>query len=278
MSDMGGFRLDDAHKERGIVEERRPSSEEGERPRPADDFVVNYFNYFTEVEEHFARRRGKHLMLSTLDWAAIESWKDMGIPLHVVLRAIDRVFDAYEARPGKTRRINSILYCQQEVMACFAEYQHARIGAREDSDGTTRAGQAVPFSREMVLEYLEHQRADLQRVAQKHADPEFAPLREAIERVIPRLDALCEDVRVAQDVNFETLERELVRLEEILYEALVACLPEEYLEAIRQEGIAQLKEHKKRMSGEVYQHTLTHYIKKRVRQEHALPRLSLFYL
>ena len=31
--------------------------------------METYFNYFTEIEEHFQRRRGTLLMLSPLDWA-----------------------------------------------------------------------------------------------------------------------------------------------------------------------------------------------------------------
>ncbi len=263
----------DEGREGGGLEERSPRMEE--RSRPADDFVVNYFNYFTEVEEHFARRRGKHLLLSTLDWAMIETWKDMGIPLHVVLRAVDRVFDAYEARP-RTRRINSILYCQQEVMACFQEYQHARIGAREESDGAPPS--PPPFSREMVLEYLERSRTDLRRLAEARGEPELAPLREAIPRVIGRLDALLEDVRAAQEVDFETLERELGRLEKILYDALLQGLPEERVAEVRAEGERQLKEYRKRMNDELYQQTLRNYVAKRLREQYGLPRLSLFYL
>jgi len=272
MSAANSFTPNDANTAR---ESATPSSAVEERPRPADDFVVNYFNYFTEVEEHFARRRGKHLMLSTLDWAMIETWKDMGIPLHVVLRAVDRVFDAYEARP-RTRRINSILYCQQEVMACFQEYQHARIGAREDADGAPPP--PPPFSREMVLDHLERGRAELRRLADERREPEFGPLREAIERTIGRLEALLEDVRTSETVDFETLERELMRLERILYEALVQGLPEERVAQVRAEGQRQLKEHRKRMSEDLYEQTLQNYVAKRLREEYGLPRLSLFYL
>ncbi|MCS6817454.1 MAG: hypothetical protein N0A16_10955 [Blastocatellia bacterium] len=272
MSEFNSFKPDAVSEERAFLER---SSGQGERSRPADDFVVNYFNYFTEVEEHFARRRGKHLLLSTLDWAMIETWKDMGIPLHVVLRAVDRVFDAYEARP-RARRINSILYCQQEVMACFEEYRHSRIGAREESDGTPAS--PPPFSREMVLDYLERGRADLERLAQGHCDPEMAPLREAIGRVIGRLEALLDDVRAAQEVDFEALERELVRLEQILYEALLSSLSEERVSEVQTEGERQLREYKKRMPPDLYEQTLRNYVAKRLREQYGLPRLSLFYL
>jgi len=83
--------------------------------------VENYFNYFTEIEEHFHRRRGSTLLLSTLDWALIETWKDAGLPLEAVLRGIDATFDRYENRPSGSRKINSLAYCAQEVLAAAEE-------------------------------------------------------------------------------------------------------------------------------------------------------------
>ena len=60
---------------------------------------MNYFNYFTEIEERFQQRRSSLLMLSTLDWALIETWREAGIPLEAVLRGIDTAFD-HAAAPG----------------------------------------------------------------------------------------------------------------------------------------------------------------------------------
>src|SRR6187455_1625755 len=65
------------------------------------DFALNYFNYFTEIEDAFIRRRAKHLLLSPMDWALIESWKELGVPLHVALRGIEKSFDSYESKPRK---------------------------------------------------------------------------------------------------------------------------------------------------------------------------------
>jgi hypothetical protein len=53
---------------------------------------MNYYNYFTEIEDTFVRRRGKHLLLSPIDWAMIEGWQERGVPLHIVLRGIESVF------------------------------------------------------------------------------------------------------------------------------------------------------------------------------------------
>src|ERR671923_2298279 len=78
----------------------------------------NYFNYFTEVEEHFQRVRGTSLFLfSPLDWALIETWKDAGVPLEAVLRGIDAAFEKWRSRKVKTQMVNSLAFCAQAVLA-----------------------------------------------------------------------------------------------------------------------------------------------------------------
>jgi hypothetical protein len=135
-------------------------------PDSASTVGLNYFNYFTEVEDEFVRRRGKHLLVSPMDWALVESWKDAGIPLTVVIRGISRAFDAFDARPAKYRKINSILYCEQAVEETYAEYQLARVGASPEEecpagsvpqDKTPRRSkpQTSSFTAEALLEFLE---------------------------------------------------------------------------------------------------------------------------
>src|ERR1035437_8510000 len=92
--------------------------------------VRNYFNYFTEIEERFQQRRGAILLLSTLDWALIETWREAGIPLDAALRGIDAAFDKYEARQkrGRMRRINGLAWCAQAVMEAAVELNEASAG------------------------------------------------------------------------------------------------------------------------------------------------------
>src|SRR5215469_173653 len=96
-------------------------------------YLQNYFNYFTEIEEHFQRRRGTILLLSTLDWALIETWKEAGIPLEAVLRGIDEAFDHYDRRPSKTRKVNSLAFCSQEVLAAAEEMKEAAVGSKREN-------------------------------------------------------------------------------------------------------------------------------------------------
>ena len=95
--------------------------------------MENYFNYFTEIEEHYQRRRGTTLLLSTLDWALIETWKNAGVPLEAALRGIDVAFDKYDQRPTKSKKVNSLAYCAQAVLAAAEDMKEAAVGAGEDS-------------------------------------------------------------------------------------------------------------------------------------------------
>src|SRR3954452_18583262 len=124
---------------------------------PGGRAPLNYFNYFTEVEDAFIRRRGRHLLLSPLDWALIESWKEMGVPLHVALRGIEKAFDSYEARPRK-RSVKSLMYCQEEVEAQYAEWLEAQLGAGDASENgegeeLEEADARLPFPRQSIVEH-----------------------------------------------------------------------------------------------------------------------------
>ena len=137
-----------------------------ETPEP-----FNYFNYFTEVEEEFVRRRGKPLFISPMDWALVESWKNAGIPLHIVLRAINEAFDAYDARLRKFRKVNSMFYCEQTVETMFADYRLSQVGApateqpvEKPTEGKERKGEAWAvsvFTKATLLEFLDHSYKEL---------------------------------------------------------------------------------------------------------------------
>ena len=112
--------------------------------------MENYFNYFTEIEERYLQRRGGGLLLSTLDWALLETWKDAGIPLEAVLRGIDDAFDRYDQRPTKTKRINSLAYCSQAVLGAAEDMKEAAVGA--GIQAKSQAGEG--FEPEVVANYL----------------------------------------------------------------------------------------------------------------------------
>ena len=242
---------------------------------------MNYFNYFTEIEDTFIRRRGKHLLLSPMDWALIESWKEMGVPLHVALRGIERSFDSFESKPRR-RTVKSLLYCQEEVEAQFAEWQEAQVGANGNgaraADAVDAADAALPFARAAILEHLERARQSLQKICDERKRARKDDLCDALQRGADRLSELKEDFSRAARADAEKLEESLTSLEKMLDAALEASLPARELAKTRAEAEEQLQPYRGRMEQTIYVQTLNNLILKRLRESHGLPRLSLFYL
>jgi hypothetical protein len=245
---------------------------------------LNYFNYFTEIEDTFIRRRGKHLLLSPMDWALIESWKEMGVPLHVALRGIDKAFDSYEARP-RTRTVKTLMYCQEEVEAQYAEWLDSQLGSGpEEANGDHAIAEEagtdarLPFSRAAVLAHLSHVRDELQHLCQQPTEVGADAFCETLVRTVKRLQSLEKDFSQASSPKAERLEQSLTALEKMLDEALVASLSPKELSAARAETQAQLEPYRTRMEAATYQQTFDNLLLKRLREQRHIPRLSLFYL
>jgi hypothetical protein len=251
---------------------------------------LNYFNYFTEIEEAFIRRRGKHLLVSPLDWSLMESWKSMGIPLHVVLRGIEKSFDSYESRP-RNRSVKTLFYCQEEVEAQFAEWLESQTGAHRDAadaDGSEGVKENVPaaddarglpFPRDVIAAHLADCRAELSRALEKRrAGGAEDAVCEALARADARLGELAADFERAARPDAELLESSLTDLEGLVERALRASLPEATLEAARAAAVEQLRPYRTRMERATYEQTLDNLLAKSLREASGVPRLSLFYL
>lgn len=237
--------------------------------------TVNYFNYFTEIEDAFIRRRGRHLLLSPMDWALIESWKEMEVPLHVALRGIERAFDSWESKPRK-RTVKSLLYCQEEVEAQYSEWRESQVGANTEAPASQN-GERQPFSRPAILEHLQRGRAVLLSVCEQRtlsASDEFA---EVLARVAARVGELEEEF-VSTSVDSRKLEQSLTGLERMLSDSLRIAVEAEKLDAIQQEVKEQLQPYRKQMDPAIYQQTFDNLVLKRLREMFGVPRLSLFYL
>jgi hypothetical protein len=244
---------------------------------------LTYFNYFTEIEDTFIRRRAKHLLLSPLDWALIESWKAMDVPLHVALRGIEKAFDSWESKPRK-RSIKSLLYCQEEVEAQFAEWREARVGsadepAEESENGAQPAGNdSLPFSRKAILEHLRRGHARLLEVSTRRKQLKEDDFSDALDRAVALLGELEQDFNVAALPDAQKLEQSLSGVERLLSDAIRAAADSEQVAAIETEVKEQLKPYRKHMEAAVYQQTFDNLLLKRLREQFGVPRLSLFYL
>jgi len=239
--------------------------------------MENYFNYFTEIEEHFQRRWGGILRLSPLDWVLMETWKEAGIPLAAVLRGIDLTFEHYERRPSKTRKVNGLGFCSQEVVAAAEDMKEAAVGAagREfASPAKTRGAQG--FEREIVAPFL-RRNADLLETANLPQGGGISARSVALEAATTLRD-LAEGIEKKPATRLEELERRLTVLEEKLFAVLLASTPDEEIVMVRAEADRDLAPYRRKMSAAQIDQLQKQYVHKRLLEKYKLPRLSLFYM
>jgi hypothetical protein len=244
---------------------------------------LNYYNYFTEIEDEFVRRRGSHILISPLDWSLIETWQQRGVPLHIALRGINASFDSYDERLRRGRKVNSLFYCQQEVEALFLEYCEMRVGSNGQGEGHNEsaapgnghAQATAPFSPETIAGHLAERGEVIAGLAACAADPSLA---ETFTRAARRLGEIIANLTAASALDAERLEADLTGIEELLLGGLRERAGPEGLTRLRREGDEQLRAYRQRMGPEVYAQTLENYVARRLREQHRVPRLSLFYL
>ncbi|MGH9874682.1 MAG: hypothetical protein ACRD9S_19665 [Pyrinomonadaceae bacterium] len=237
---------------------------------------MNHFSYFTEIEDAFVRRRAKHLLLSPMDWALIESWKEMNVPLHVALRGIEKAFDSWESKPRK-RSIKSLLYCQEEVEAQFAEWREARVGAADVATEPEQS-EALPFSRPAILEHLQRGRASLLTICSTRMKTGANDFTDTLKRAVALLAEIEEDFAASASPNAQKLEQSLSGLERMISDAIRTVAGSEQIATIEAEVKQQLRPYRKHMEFAVYQQTFANLLLKRLREQFGIPRLSLFYL
>ena len=247
---------------------------------------MNYFNYFTEIEDAFSRRRGKHLLVSSIDWTLIETWKERGVPLHIALRGIEKAFDSWESKPRK-RGVKSLMYCQEEVEAQFAEWREARVGAADSqSDGDQNGGpgnaaDSLPFSRSAILEHLQRGRLNLlaARVAylarKQGIDDDFS---DALSRAMDLLGEVEQDFSATARPDAQKLEQSLTGLERMLSDVIRSIVESDQLSKLEAEVKGQLSPYRKQMQKAAYQQTFDTLVLQRLREQFGVPRLCLFYL
>jgi len=228
--------------------------------------MENYFNYFTEIEEHFQRRRGTMLLLSTLDWALIETWKGAGIPLEAVLRGIDTTFASYERRPRKAqRKVNGLAFCSQEVLAAAGDMKEAAVGVAAPPE----SGRAA-FDAEEIAAYLERNAARLDKANLPASARAFAA---ETSRSLRELGS-----GLSAHPRLEDLERRLTVMEEKLFAVLLAGTPDEDLVALRAQAEREIAPYRSKMPGAQIEQLHKQYVHKMLLERNGLPRLSLFYM
>ena len=235
-------------------------------PHLAPTIVETYFNYFTEIEEHFQRRRGTLLLMSPLDWALMETWKDAGIPLEAVLRGIDATFDKWERRPRKTRKVNGLAFCAQEVLAAVEELKEAAVGAAPKQPRDTGLEQSL------VAGFLERNAEQLDQLQLP------ATAQTLARETAANLRSLAESLSQTAPMQMEDLERRLTIAEEKIFAALLAATPDEALFQVRSDADRDLAPYRRKMTAPQIEQLQKQYVHKRLLEQYHVPRLSLFYM
>ncbi len=228
--------------------------------------VQNYVNYFIEIEEHFQRRRGSLLLLSTLDWALIDTWREAGVPLAAVLRGIDAAFDKYEARQtratqarSRIRKVNGLAWCAQAVMEAVEAMQEAAVGG-----SPVQAPEASGLEHARVAQHL-----NTAAGAYHH----IAATVPALHEIADRLEQLAQ-----QTLTNEQLEQHLSALEEKLFAMLLTHTPAEELGAMREQAAHELAPYRSRMQVAQIRQIEQQFLRRRLLERYDLPRISLFYM
>lgn len=247
--------------------------------KPPQTRILNYFSYFSEIEDTFIRRRGKHLLLSPMDWALIESWKERGVPLHVALRGIEHAFDSYEAKKRK-RSVKTLLYCQEEIEAQFAEWLESRVGSHEDSGIQNERDEDAksPFPRQTIVAHLLQSRQTLNRLLQERGKKKEDELTDALLRAATLLAEIEADYATAVRPDARKLEESLTGIERLLDDAIGLTVSPNDLERLSTETDSQLKPYKRHMDKAAFEQTRDNLLRKRLREHSGVPRLSLFFL
>jgi len=223
-----------------------------------EDWVYNYFNYFTEIEEHFQRARGTGLfLLSPLDWALIETWKNAGVPVEAVMRGIDAAFEKWRARKVKTQMVNSLAFCAQAVLT------EAQIMSGTAQPRARREA-APPFDQDALRTYLGENSTAVGSVEG------YAEIAATLARLAEESDQHYTDL--------EALEQRLTVLEEKMVAIARTRQSDEDLLAARREMDRQLRPYRGKMTADQLSMLEKQYLERALLERAVLPRLSLFYM
>jgi hypothetical protein len=242
---------------------------------------MNYYNYFTEIEEHFVRRRGKHLYVSPMDWSLIATWRDSGVPLHVALRGIDRAMDSFVAKQSRNdSRVSSLFYCHASVMEEYARHLESHLGEAPAEAGGTASPAPLQTpegpDKQAVLEFLNARIAEIKTLYTKLSALEGAS--EGIDRIVLRLEEIARDLETDNQVDFEALDRDLAILDEALVRDLHKAISPEQIAAWEQEAKKELKIYRKKLPKETFGKILDNFLRTKIHRHFTIGELSLFHM
>lgn len=220
------------------------------------------------------RRRGRHLLLSPVDWALVDSWEKRGVPLRIVLGVIDEVFDQIDDDPKRTGSVRSLSYCKDAVENRYRSWVDSQVGssvkAKEPVDGKDAAAAAAPiFPKSAVEEHLRSVGTGLAKAAAAQTGEIADVLRDACAEL---------ETLAAGIISQDDLEARLEELDERIDDALTRSLDAAELEAETEAAAKAIGVRRAVMDDEGIERTARLLLRKRLRERSKIPRLGLFYL
>ena len=238
--------------------------------------MENYFNYFTEIEEHFRKCRAEPVLLSPLDWALVESWKEQGFPLEAVLAGIERSFEKFQAGKRRYGKVNSLAYCSQEVFRAVEESRAA--AAQGGTPVAAKAESPAPFSPEEISRFLARCAEAVESAGQRGREDGKKVLAEELAEASAALKTLGVRTQAEPTRDLEHTERNLTALEEKLNASLLRGTPVEVMAQLRAEVDRGLIPYRRKMAAPEVDMLERRFLKNRLLEHYKIPRLSLFYL
>jgi hypothetical protein len=238
--------------------------------------LENYFNYFTEIEEQFRKCRSEPVLLSPIDWALVESWKEQNFPLPAVLAGIERSFEKYKAGKHRYRKVNSLAYCSQEVFRAVEEGR--TLEAQSGAPRANKVEAKAPFSKDEISQFLERCARAVESASQASRPQGRPVLSNELDEAALDLRTLGSRVQAGAIGNLEDLESNLTALEEKLNTSLMRGTPVEILAQLRSEVDRGLATFRRKMGSEEVDLLERRFLKNRLLEHYKIPRLSLFYL
>ena len=236
--------------------------------------MENYFNYFTEIEEHFQKCRGKATLLSPLDWSLIESFRQAGISVETVLRGMDYAFEKFKTRKNKVRNINSLAYCAQAVLVEHERQRENNVGKSKEPNPEARGTEERQNLIRLISDACERLKVAASRLREQ---PSNSPI-DILEQVRNSLQAIQGEILTEESLDYENLELRLGAMEERIFAALITTLSDETLVNLRQQVSQEIGRHKRTLKAEHVAMLERKIITRRLFDHFGVPRLSLFYL
>ena len=209
------------------------------------------------------------MLVSTLDWALIDTWKQALIPVEIVLKGIDQAFEKYEKRRRRSQRVNSLAYCHQAVLAAAEEAERAKLPH-------PTSGDPIPCAE--LVTYLTNNAEKLKKAAesfQAQGRPESAA---TLQSLAASLHEVAQAAGADAPLDLEGVERRLSVLEDRMLSILQNATPEAEMVALRAELDRSLGPSRRNLGREQIALLEKQFLTRRLLEQADLPRLSLFYL